>query len=66
MTSKAIVEQGIERDLPGSRAGVRPIRTDLIIDLNDETPAGAALSQAWKWEIRKRIWDYMEENDIAR
>lgn len=21
---------------------------------------------AWKWEIRKRLWDYMESNDIAR
>ena len=22
--------------------------------------------QAWKWEIRKKMWDYMEANDIAR
>lgn len=21
--------------------------------------------QAWKWQIRKRMWDYMEANDIA-
>jgi hypothetical protein len=21
---------------------------------------------AWKWEVRKRMWDYMEANDIAR
>jgi len=24
------------------------------------------LRSPWKWELRKRIWDYMEENDIAR
>ena len=24
------------------------------------------LRTPWKWVIRKRIWDYMEENDIAR
>jgi hypothetical protein len=21
---------------------------------------------AWKWEIRNKMWDYMEANDIAR
>jgi 5-formyltetrahydrofolate cyclo-ligase len=21
---------------------------------------------AWKWELRKKMWDYMEENNIAR
>lgn len=26
----------------------------------------AKLRTPWKWTIRKRIWDYMEENDIAR
>ena len=26
----------------------------------------AALRTPWKWVIRKRTWDYMEENDIAR
>ena len=25
-----------------------------------------ALRTPWKWVIRKRIWDYMEDNDIAR
>jgi hypothetical protein len=24
------------------------------------------LRSPWKWALRKRIWDYMEENDIAR
>ena len=24
------------------------------------------LRSPWKWKLRKRIWDYMEENDIAR
>lgn len=24
------------------------------------------LRTPWKWKLRKRIWDYMEENDIAR
>ena len=24
------------------------------------------LRSPWKWTLRKRIWDYMEENDIAR
>ena len=26
----------------------------------------AAPPGTWKWAIRKSIWDYMEENDIAR
>lgn len=26
----------------------------------------AALRTPWKWVIRKRIWDFMEDNDIAR
>ena len=26
----------------------------------------SAAPGAWKWDIRKRIWDYMEANDIAR
>ena len=26
----------------------------------------ASLRTPWKWVIRKRIWDFMEENDIAR
>lgn len=21
---------------------------------------------AWKWEIRQKMWDYMEANDVAR
>ena len=25
-----------------------------------------SLRTPWKWVIRKRIWDYMEDNDIAR
>eukprot|EP00536_Pseudo-nitzschia_multiseries_P007263 jgi/Psemu1/304739/fgenesh1_kg.167_\ len=24
------------------------------------------LRSPWKWQLRKRMWDYMEENDIAR
>ena len=24
------------------------------------------LRTPWKWKIRKAIWDYMEENDIAQ
>ena len=28
--------------------------------------AFAGLRTPWKWVIRKRIWDYMEEKDIAR
>jgi len=27
---------------------------------------GKQLRSPWKWVLRKRIWDYMEENDIAR
>ena len=26
----------------------------------------ASLRTPWKWRLRKKIWDYMEENDIAR
>ena len=26
----------------------------------------ASLRTPWKWVLRKRIWDHMEENDIAR
>lgn len=27
--------------------------------------AAAEKSGAWKWAIRKRVWDHLEENDIA-
>jgi 5-formyltetrahydrofolate cyclo-ligase len=28
-------------------------------------PPGLRKEGAWKWEMRKRVWDYMEANDIA-
>jgi 5-formyltetrahydrofolate cyclo-ligase len=33
---------------------------------NSTTAAVGELRSPWKWKLRKRIWDYMEENDIAR
>jgi len=33
---------------------------------NTSTNDGKQLRSPWKWLLRKRIWDYMEENDIAR
>lgn len=30
------------------------------------TEAVGELRSPWKWKLRKRIWDYMEEKDIAR
>ena len=32
----------------------------------DDDTFGQNLRSPWKWKLRKRIWDYMEENDIAR
>jgi 5-formyltetrahydrofolate cyclo-ligase len=26
----------------------------------------AKLRTPWKWRIRRAVWDYMEENDIAQ
>ena len=34
--------------------------------MRDEAAKYADLRTPWKWVIRKRTWDYMEENDIAR
>ncbi|WIA34178.1 hypothetical protein OEZ86_012536 [Tetradesmus obliquus] len=31
-----------------------------------EVAAPGSKEGAWKWAIRKKMWDYMEENDIAR
>eukprot|EP00879_Flechtneria_rotunda_P029915 GHRR01032382.1.p1 GENE.GHRR01032382.1~~GHRR01032382.1.p1 ORF type:complete len:116 (+),score=40.44 GHRR01032382.1:48-350(+) len=31
-----------------------------------EAAAPGSKDGAWKWAIRKRIWDYMEESNIAR
>jgi 5-formyltetrahydrofolate cyclo-ligase len=31
-----------------------------------EAAAPGSKEGAWKWAIRKQIWDYMEENDVAR
>ena len=33
---------------------------------NPESAGFGTLRNPWKWAIRKRIWDYMEANDIAR
>lgn len=30
-----------------------------------EEAAPGSVAGAWKWEIRKRIWDMMEETNIA-
>ncbi len=31
-----------------------------------ETSTPGAKEGAWKWALRKQIWDYMEENNIAK
>ncbi|GMH36991.1 hypothetical protein BSKO_04864 [Bryopsis sp. KO-2023] len=31
-----------------------------------EEAAPGSVAGAWKWAIRKRVWDFMEENNIAR
>ncbi|KAG2443222.1 hypothetical protein HYH02_009295 [Chlamydomonas schloesseri] len=38
----------------------------LARDASAEAAAPGSVAGAWKWAIRKKIWDYMEENDIAR
>lgn len=35
-------------------------------DTASEATAPGSKEGAWKWAIRKKMWDYMEENDIAR
>lgn len=42
------------------------MRTQLARDSTAEAAAPGSVAGAWKWEIRKKIWDYMEANDIAR
>jgi 5-formyltetrahydrofolate cyclo-ligase len=37
-----------------------------VADSAAEAAAPGSKEGAWKWAIRKRMWDYMEENDIAR
>ncbi|OEU08787.1 hypothetical protein FRACYDRAFT_249129 [Fragilariopsis cylindrus CCMP1102] len=36
------------------------------ISNNNDKQQQQQLRSPWKWTLRKRIWDYMEENDIAR
>jgi 5-formyltetrahydrofolate cyclo-ligase len=33
---------------------------------DDGSSSTGELRSPWKWKLRKRIWDYMEEKDIAR
>jgi 5-formyltetrahydrofolate cyclo-ligase len=35
-------------------------------DISNNNDKQQQLRSPWKWTLRKRIWDYMEENDIAR
>ena len=37
-----------------------------ISNNDDKQQQQQQLRSPWKWTLRKRIWDYMEENDIAR
>jgi len=32
----------------------------------EESVAPGSKEGAWKWAIRKKMWDYMEEHDVAR
>jgi len=32
----------------------------------EESAAPGSKEGAWKWAIRKKMWDYMEEHDVAR
>lgn len=34
-------------------------------DKRAEAAAPGSVAGAWKWEVRKRIWDLMEATDIA-
>ena len=40
--------------------------TKAASDVAAETALPGSKEGAWKWELRKKMWDYMEENDIAR
>jgi hypothetical protein len=42
------------------------MRAQLVHDeaVEDELPGSVA--GAWKWALRKQMWDFMEANDIAR
>lgn len=42
------------------------MRAKLQADTASEQRLPGSLAGAWKWEVRKRIWDFMEANDIAR
>ena len=36
------------------------------VEAEEEAAAPGSKAGAWKWEIRKRIWDMMEEKNIAQ
>ncbi|KXZ45032.1 hypothetical protein GPECTOR_59g640 [Gonium pectorale] len=42
------------------------MRSQLAADSAAEAALPGSVAGAWKWALRKQIWDYMEENDIAR
>lgn len=49
--------------LPQARNGMR---AQLAADTAAEQQLPGSVAGAWKWALRKQMWDYMEENDIAR
>ena len=58
---KILAEKELDKDKSG------PIKnSDNNSDSNSKTDNFETLRSPWKWKLRKRIWDYMEENDIAR
>ncbi len=48
---------------PQARNGMR---AQLAADTAAEQQLPGSVAGAWKWALRKQIWDFMEENDIAR
>jgi 5-formyltetrahydrofolate cyclo-ligase len=47
--------------------GDTELSKDANINSNDDSSSKTGeLRSPWKWKLRKRIWDYMEEKDIAR
>lgn len=40
------------------------VLSEQLTTVEQQAPGSAA--GAWKWAIRKRMWDYMEANNIAR
>lgn len=51
---------------PGDGQARTGMRAKLRQDTAAERLQPGSVAGGWKWEVRKKVWDYMEANNVAR